>query len=217
VPHRAEPATQPRRRRFIAAALLAVAAVIAGAIAWKLHGRPDTTAQASPVETPLVSLTQRLDARLHREIASGTVFIAENPERTELTLSFNDMFAPGDSAVPSSFHPMIVAVGEEMASLPLNADIAGYTDSRLSKGGRISNRALSEARAESVERLLLVAGVSPDRLTVAGKGDANPRSDNATDEGRTKNRRVEITVTSAGHRLPPGSERTSAGPHLPVR
>jgi chemotaxis protein MotB len=59
-----------------------------------------------------------------------------------------------------------------------------------------SNWELSAVRASSVVRLFVENGVRPSRLTAAGYGDQRPVADNATAEGRARNRRVAILVES---------------------
>jgi OmpA-OmpF porin, OOP family len=54
------------------------------------------------------------------------------------------------------------------------------------------NQTLSEARAKSVMTWLTQHGVAAARMTSKGYGKTMPVADNATDEGRIKNRRVEI-------------------------
>jgi len=70
--------------------------------------------------------------------------------------------------------------------------IEGYTDDR---GPAAYNQSLSERRAAAVRTALLARGLGKDgdaRLTSAGHGASAPIADNATDEGRAKNRRVEL-------------------------
>ena len=67
--------------------------------------------------------------------------------------------------------------------------IEGHTDSTGSKAG---NQALSQQRAAAVVGWLLKNGISTARLAAAGLGDTKPIADNGTDEGRAKNRRVEL-------------------------
>jgi outer membrane protein OmpA-like peptidoglycan-associated protein len=69
--------------------------------------------------------------------------------------------------------------------------IVGHTDSQ---GSEEYNQALSERRAESAALYLAEQGVSPERLTVLGKGERDPVATNATPEGRQQNRRVEIAI-----------------------
>ncbi len=73
----------------------------------------------------------------------------------------------------------------------VNMRIEGYTDST---GKAEANQKLSEARAKSVYDFLKAQGVGDTRLAFQGLGPANPVADNATKEGRAKNRRVEIVA-----------------------
>jgi outer membrane protein OmpA-like peptidoglycan-associated protein len=68
-------------------------------------------------------------------------------------------------------------------------EIGGHTDST---GPRGFNMRLSRERARSVRQYLLGRGIPPARLSARGYGPDNPIGDNATDEGRTANRRVEF-------------------------
>ena len=68
--------------------------------------------------------------------------------------------------------------------------IEGHTDN---VGGAQFNLEVSRKRAEAVKRCLLdKAGISEVRLTTVGYGLSRPIADNSTEEGRAKNRRVEL-------------------------
>jgi outer membrane protein OmpA-like peptidoglycan-associated protein len=70
----------------------------------------------------------------------------------------------------------------------------GYTDSI---GTDEYNIKLSERRATAVKNYLIKeAGVSSSKITAVGHGEADPVADNKTEEGRAKNRRVEISILS---------------------
>jgi outer membrane protein OmpA-like peptidoglycan-associated protein len=69
--------------------------------------------------------------------------------------------------------------------------VAGHTDSR---GSDSYNLKLSQRRAETVRNYLIKKGVAADRLTAKGYGESRPIADNATKEGRFKNRRVELVT-----------------------
>lgn len=71
--------------------------------------------------------------------------------------------------------------------------IFGYTDS---SGNVDSNLTLSEQRASSVKNYLASKGINVARFTTKGFGIADPVADNATVEGRSKNRRVEFAITA---------------------
>ncbi|TNC84081.1 MAG: hypothetical protein CSH37_12180 [Thalassolituus sp.] len=83
-------------------------------------------------------------------------------------------------------------VAKELKRYPdLMIEIQAYTDSR---GSDALNQRISEDRAQSVRTYLVEKGVSADKLTAKGYGEANPVATNDTAEGRAQNRRVELAV-----------------------
>ena len=75
----------------------------------------------------------------------------------------------------------------------IRVKIGGYTDN---SGDAAANQRLSQSRAERVMNELGAMGVSPSRLEAEGYGAQHPIADNATTEGRAKNRRVALRATS---------------------
>lgn len=73
----------------------------------------------------------------------------------------------------------------------LEVMVKGHTDS---VGSDAYNDKLSLRRAESVAAYLVSQGVAADKVKTAGLGESQPLADNATDDGRAQNRRVEIFV-----------------------
>ncbi len=67
----------------------------------------------------------------------------------------------------------------------------GHTDS---VGTDAYNQKLSVARSEAVKAYLVSKGVEKNRIYTEGKGETSPVADNKTNEGRAKNRRVEVEV-----------------------
>ncbi|MEX1667811.1 TolC family outer membrane protein [Zhongshania guokunii] len=76
-----------------------------------------------------------------------------------------------------------------LASPRVLVEMSAYTDSLGSSG---YNLRLSERRAEATKQMLIKAGVSADRIYIAGRGEDEPLADNATDDGRAINRRGEF-------------------------
>lgn len=80
----------------------------------------------------------------------------------------------------------------QIKSLALEVVIAtGHTDS---VGTDAYNQKLSVRRADAVKKYLVSKGIAANRIQIEGKGEAQPVADNKTDDGRAKNRRVQIEV-----------------------
>ena len=90
---------------------------------------------------------------------------------------------------PASDAALQPAANLMSADKALKLEVQGHTDN---VGNDAYNQTLSEARAKSVVMWLTQHGVAADRLTAEGYGKTKPVADNASDEGRAKNRRVEI-------------------------
>ena len=90
--------------------------------------------------------------------------------------------------------PAVQELGKALSDANLRGStfvIAGHTDAI---GGDPYNQKLSVRRAESVKAYLVTKGIEPNRIYTEGKGKKQPVADNKTNEGRAKNRRVEIEV-----------------------
>ena len=81
----------------------------------------------------------------------------------------------------------VAAMMKKNAALKFN--IVGHTDN---VGAKPANLTLSKGRAASVKAALVSRGVEAARLTSDGMGDSQPVADNATEDGRAQNRRVEL-------------------------
>jgi outer membrane protein OmpA-like peptidoglycan-associated protein len=103
-------------------------------------------------------------------------------------------FASGSATLPEGDLPALDRAAELLAERPeLTVRVEGHTDS---VGSRDLNQSLSQQRAEAVMAALVERGVDPARLTAAGVGPDRPIASNATAEGRSRNRRVELYVTA---------------------
>jgi OmpA-OmpF porin, OOP family len=89
------------------------------------------------------------------------------------------------------------AIDQVISILLKNSDlrvtIVGHTDSR---GSHQYNKKLSENRAQAVANYLHYKGVALDRIKTFGMGEDQPVADNETDQGRSKNRRVEFVISA---------------------
>jgi OmpA-OmpF porin, OOP family len=97
------------------------------------------------------------------------------------------MLRPDAQPIIEEIHKLLASDGS------LKLSIEGHTDST---GKADHNRELATARARSVLGALVGLGVDASRLSSKGFGPDKPIADNATDEGRAKNRRVELVKTN---------------------
>lgn len=73
----------------------------------------------------------------------------------------------------------------------LHFEVQGHTDST---GTESANQALSQARADAVNKHLAGQGVAPERMVSKGYGSSRPVADNQTAEGRARNRRIAFSI-----------------------
>lgn len=104
-------------------------------------------------------------------------------------------FQSGADQLEDGAHAALAALARYLADHPQDRiALVGHTDAAGSLEG---NKALSQRRAEAVrKRLLRDHGVAPDRVEAHGIGYLAPRASNQTEEGRAKNRRVEVMLTT---------------------
>lgn len=88
-----------------------------------------------------------------------------------------------------SYKPLEEVVKLMKSQIGFNFIVEGYCDS---VGSSAYNLSLSNRRAGSVKRYFISKGVPANRISAIGYGEANPIATNMTEEGRAKNRRVEI-------------------------
>lgn len=99
-------------------------------------------------------------------------------------------FETGKSQLPSAGQAMVKEIATLLRNAPeLQLSIEGHTD-RV--GQAADNLRLSQERAEAVMKAVVAQGIEAKRLKAVGHGQNEPVADNRTEEGRAKNRRVEL-------------------------
>jgi len=102
-------------------------------------------------------------------------------------------FVSGSTGLTPESISTVTALAAILKAYPNAAvELAGYTDNT---GDPQANNKLSLDRANSVRDQLLAAGIDTTRLTAVGYGRDRPVTSNDTDEGRARNRRLELVVT----------------------
>jgi outer membrane protein OmpA-like peptidoglycan-associated protein len=132
-------------------------------------------------------MTLALKEKMEQEVTANEMFEALNRDgRIALYINFDT----GKSVIRDESKPVIDQIVEMMKSNSgLKIAVEGHTDN---VGNPASNQALSVERAKAVVAAIAAQGIASDRLTPAGFGQNKPIADNSTEEGRAKNRRVEL-------------------------
>lgn len=106
----------------------------------------------------------------------------------------NIFFTTGKAILESASKPELERIVKFLKDYPsVKIEISGHTDN---VGSAVLNDNLSGERAKAVVDYLIQQSISADRLTSAGYGSKQPIANNATEEGRQLNRRVEFKITS---------------------
>ena len=122
-----------------------------------------------------------------QEITSDDILTALNTDG-HIALYIN--FDTGKSDIKPESQKIIDQIQAMLTANPsLKINIEGHTDNT---GAPATNKTLSENRAKSVMNALVSAGTDKSRLAAKGWGQDKPIAENTTDDGRAKNRRVEI-------------------------
>ena len=140
------------------------------------------------------ALKERLNAAAQREIADGLIAIRESDGGLTVSLQEAGFFDSGAAGVRPSALPVLERIAAALPDSGLRVE--GHTDDvPISTAQFASNWELSSSRASSIARLLLRhANVRPEQMSVAGYAEFHPVANNATAEGRAKNRRVDIVI-----------------------
>jgi len=133
------------------------------------------------------------------EVAAGRVEVDHAP-----SIATDLLFDPGDAQIKASARPLLDAIARSLGKDPsTSVRILCHTDDTAPDNDRSGeyNVRISQQRADAVQAYLAKHGVAAKRLTARGVGRDKPIGDNATDDGKRANRRLELLV--AGEIRPP--------------
>jgi len=101
-------------------------------------------------------------------------------------------FEVDKAIIPDANKPLLDRAVALMQQVPtMSLMIIGHTDKQASAS---YNMQLSEERAQAVKDYMVAQGADASRLMTKGMGETDPVADNATEQGRFRNRRIEFTV-----------------------
>jgi chemotaxis protein MotB len=147
---------------------------------------------------------QQQNSAMSQELAASKAQVSRLQGAIKYTVNSDLLFAPGGWEMRPEGKRIIAKMASQLAPTQQSPLLVnGYTDNApigpgLMKEGITSNQELSQKRADSVMQYLISQGVKPDMVSAHGYGEQNPVASNDTAQGRAKNRRVELTLGSAG-------------------
>jgi len=134
----------------------------------------------------------RQEAELRKQLRDTGVSVERNGDNINLIMPGNITFPTNQSDLKADFNKVLDSVAIVLEEFEKTVIVvAGFTDST---GSESYNQALSERRAESVASYLKGKDILAARFEVVGFGETNPAADNSTAEGRSLNRRVELSL-----------------------
>jgi chemotaxis protein MotB len=157
--------------------------------------RPPPEAPREPV---LNTAYAALVSSLQPEVQNHQVRLRLDARGLVITLNQTAFFNSGSAEFTPSMYPTLGKIAVAIAQIDNPVRLEGHTDSRPIHNDRFQNNwELSSARSISVLELLAARfGIAPVRMAVAGYADTAPVSPNDSEEGRARNRRVDIVVLS---------------------
>lgn len=137
-----------------------------------------------------------LVARFQKMIDAGTLRVKVIDGRMVVELATDILFPPGSAGLSREGKATIREVGLVLASIPdRQFQIAGHTDNvPIGSEQFPSNWELGAARAITVTKILIEAGLPAERVSAASYADTLPVAPNDSKEGRSANRRIEIVI-----------------------
>ncbi|MBF0559168.1 MAG: OmpA family protein [Nitrospirae bacterium] len=123
------------------------------------------------------------------------VSVKNDPRGVVITFSDAVLFGSGSADVKPEIHGMLDNISKLLMTAQGKVSIEGHTDNvPISSAKYASNWELSTARAASMLHYFIEKGLDPGKFAIAGYAEFRPLESNATEEGRQKNRRVEIVI-----------------------
>lgn len=160
-----------------------------------IEDNPNSSSSAEPSD-PLHEIASSMRDAFGDLIAAEQLTVRGNELWVEIELNSSLLFPSGDAIPNETAFILIEKVAKILAPYENPVHVEGFTDNLLINTAQFpSNWELSAARAASIVRMLAMDGVNEGRLAAVGYGEFQPVADNATAEGRSRNRRVVLVIS----------------------
>ncbi len=203
-----EPVTVVARRKYLTPLRLLLTGLLACALGWSgisfyLHDKSRLIRNAimawEPPVPRKINIMETLPQPLPSILKEGWLQVREDPRGWLLLFTSDGAFKTGKADLSAEFVKKrnIERLGEALSGWPGDLEVIGHTDAQPFRHSKVKNpnQQLSQARAQVVADRLKSALINSKymrHIGAVGKGDSEPLADNSTEEGRRKNRRVDI-------------------------
>jgi chemotaxis protein MotB len=159
-------------------------------------GAPENPLKHSSIDPSLREPFLRLSKELKQQIDSGAIHLQLDQRGLVISLQEKAFFPSGDDAIYAQAYPSVEQLAKTIGKLSNPIRLEGHTDSVPIHTARFKNNwELSTARSIALLQLFEGRfGLDSSRFAVAGYAQTMPIASNDTEEGRAKNRRVEIVI-----------------------
>jgi chemotaxis protein MotB len=160
---------------------------------------PPTSTQSDPQNGSFAVVKEELFKVLPGDNGQKGITVKQDGSRLIVALASNWLFTSGDATLTPEGVTILKRIGTVLGQISDKfVQVAGHTDNQaISKALQKTfpdNKALSWARAENARRALVTGGMPTERTKAVGLADSRPLASNATEQGRQKNRRLELVI-----------------------
>lgn len=155
---------------------------------------PDTNLNQESSQT-IINYATHLRQLLSTEIERGVLQVVEDIDHVAIIMTSSQMYSSASAQLNENSIAVIEKIGQIATSTPGHIQVVGHSDDqKIFTAKYHSNWELSLARANSVVRILNQNQNLAGRVTAEGRGAAEPRVPNDSEQNRAMNRRVEILL-----------------------
>lgn len=160
------------------------------------ESKPAPTADNVVEDKKMKEVMGTLQQEIKKRGYSDNVKLNLNDEGLGISIQDVVLFNSGDARVLKEVEPLLLQISSMIHKLDNNVKVVGHTDNiPISNEKFHSNWELSAMRAINVMNFMADAGgIDPGKLSIEAYAEHMPKYDNSTEEGRARNRRVEIFV-----------------------
>lgn len=169
-----------------------------------LEDRPGNDANSVP-ET-FVRISEQLEQSFQTLIEKELIAVTGDERWLQIELPSAVLFGSGGVELSEVASAIVDELATALGQYENVIRVEGFTDDvPINTPEFASNWELSTARASVVVKMLAEKGIDPQRLAAVGYGEFQPVESNSTEEGRSKNRRI-VLMVSTQHQLRPKAE-----------